>query len=289
MGHIYADFADFITFMVVDPTPPPILIDVPAACWRRSSRRRFERHPQRHLELVVLHGLSGRMRYLIDGRIVILRAGSVLWAFAGQEHVLLSETADFDMWVFLIAPRLLAEGSPAMPPLRVGEVAGPTGPRTLGARESAELEAIAAGIHATDDEDARAEGYRWWLARAWYLWTRAPAQQVTAVHPAVGRAANALQADPDQSLDQLGRMSGLSANRLGRLFKQQTGKSIVRYRGEQKLDRVDRALQDTPKANLLTVALDAGFAGYPQFYRTFRKLRGVSPYDYYRRSDLEGP
>lgn len=273
---------------MVDSPHQPLLADRPAACWRRSWQRQFfPREPKQHRELVVLHGLSGQMRYLIDGQIVTLQAGSILWAFAGQAHVLLSETPDYDQWVFLVSGRLLTPGSMAegLPPLRIEDAGAAGGPRVVGARGSAELVAIADSITAMGPSPASLAGYRWWLTRAWQLWQAAPAGRMRAVHPAVDRAAQALRHDPSQSLAGLARSAGLSASRLGRLFRVQTGKSIVQYRAEQKLDRVDRALQEQPKANLLTAALDAGFGGYPQFYRTFRKLRGAAPFDYYRRTD----
>ncbi|GGE44497.1 hypothetical protein [Actibacterium pelagium] len=33
-------------------------------------------------------------------------------------------------------------------------------------------------------------------------------------------------------------------------------------------------------------ALEAGFGSYPQFFCVFKKLRGVSPYAYYKKDSL---
>ena len=108
-------------------------------CWKRSDRRRPGRGPEAHRELVVLLGLAGEARYLMDGAVHDLRRGTLLWAFSGQAHVLLSDTDDFDMWVFLISDRVLPPGeSASMPPLQVPKGGGVL-PRRLSDEVTTEL------------------------------------------------------------------------------------------------------------------------------------------------------
>ena len=63
------------------------------------------------------------------------------------------------------------------------------------------------------------------------------------------------------------------------MFKAAIGKSIVRHRVGRKLDRVDNALQERPKANRLTAALDAGLGSYAIL------LHLASRFELYRHMD----
>ena len=270
--------------MVTDTAHPLVRPEPGGLCWKRSDRRRYDSSPRQHAELVVLHALSGEARYLIDGKVHTLQAGSLLWAFSGQAHVLLSDSDDFDMWVFLLSERILTpelRALPNMPQLAVTEREGPVAPRSLSAQGSRELEAIADGLGASADAPIQAVGLRWWLARAWHHWQIASSGRFTAVHPAVDRAVRAIQDDPASHLATIARHSGLSAGRLGRLFREQTGRSIVDFRTELKLERVERTMRENPRADLLHAALDAGFGSYSQFYRAFRHRYRVSPRQYF--------
>ena len=100
--------------------------------------RRFETVPGRHAELVVLLGISGQAQYLLDGDLLPLGRGRLIWALSGQAHMLISESAGFDMWVGLFHPHLWDGERSACPPLSITERA-PFGLRHLDARPLAEL------------------------------------------------------------------------------------------------------------------------------------------------------
>ena len=266
---------------MVANTPHPDVIAPPhGLCWKRSDRRRTAVQPLAHQELVVLLGLSGRAEYLIDGEVVELRAGTLLWALAGQMHMLLSDAPEFDMWVVLISgdiltPELRAAGD--MPPLSLREAGGPVRARAISRAGAEELDAISTAQRGMQSPEARAVGLRWWLARAWFHWRAAPEGQGRAVHPAVDRAARMWREDPARSLRDVAGEAGLSAGRLGRLFRQEIGKSVVAYRTDQKLARVEAICREVPRATLMTAALDAGFGSYAQFFRAYRDRFGVAP------------
>ena len=113
----------------------------------------------------MLLGLSGGARYLMDGAVHELGPNSLLWAFSGQAHVLLSETPDFDMWVFLISERVLPPGeSASMPPLRRPD-AGGVAPRRLDDASTRALTEIADIVRAEPCPSSRRTGLRWWLLR----------------------------------------------------------------------------------------------------------------------------
>ena len=107
---------------MVETAPHPEVIPAPGGLmWRRSWRRRHATEPEAHQELVVLTGITGSAAYLVDGIVHDIRPGTVVWALAGQQHFLLSESPDFDMWVALVSSRILTR-TPDMPPQRLSDV-----------------------------------------------------------------------------------------------------------------------------------------------------------------------
>ncbi|MEM8629954.1 MAG: AraC family transcriptional regulator [Pseudomonadota bacterium] len=264
-----------------DVVPPP-----GGLCWRRSARRRYGSGPEAHAELVVLLGLRGEAQYLLDGRVYGVQQGTLLWAFAGQAHVLLSDSADFDMWVFLISARVHGGSEEGLPPLTVSE-AGAATPRVVSGAATHALSTLAAEVQAAPAPDVRATGLRWWLARAWAYWHDAEDSASRSVHPAVGWAARLIRDDPAQSLAAVARASGLSPGRLSAVFKRETGQSLVEYRSEQRLGRVEAAMA-AGERSLTRAALEAGFGSYTQFYRAHVARRGTGPRAALKPSGLTG-
>ena len=98
------------------------------------------------------------------------------------------------------------------------------------------------------------------------------------LHPAVETVARMLQADPDAGdLAVLARAAHLSSSHLSRIFKEQTGVWISRFRNQQRLQRFLRLYGKGQRTAALTAALEAGFGSYAQFYRVFREQTGRSP------------
>jgi AraC-like DNA-binding protein len=87
-----------------------------------------------------------------------------------------------------------------------------------------------------------------------------------------------LRADPDAGdLATLARAASLSPAHLSRIFKQQTGVSISRFRNQQRLQRFLRLYGGGRRTTALAAALEAGFGSYAQFHRVFREQTGRSP------------
>lgn len=110
-------------------------------------------------------------------------------------------------------------------------------------------------------------------------------------HPLVLRTQQLLDADPSLGGKQLALDVGLSVSRLVRVFKMETGMSLVDYRNRLRLERFDHfrrsASESQPhlrgeQKSLLASALAAGFGSYAQFQRVFREERGSTPTAYYR-------
>jgi AraC-like DNA-binding protein len=98
------------------------------------------------------------------------------------------------------------------------------------------------------------------------------------LHPAVETVARMLRADPDVGdLAALAGAAHLSASHLSRIFKEQTGVSISRFRNQQRLERFLPLYGRGQRTTALAAAHEAGFGSYAQFYRVFREQTGRSP------------
>ncbi|HEX4125832.1 MAG TPA: helix-turn-helix domain-containing protein, partial [Tepidisphaeraceae bacterium] len=78
-------------------------------------------------------------------------------------------------------------------------------------------------------------------------------------------------------LPELAERSGLSPSRLSRLFKAETGVTLVEFRQRMLLDRFLGLYDEGREMKLLQAALAAGFGSYPQFYRVHQRLLGRAP------------
>jgi AraC-like DNA-binding protein len=86
-------------------------------------------------------------------------------------------------------------------------------------------------------------------------------------------AREALACDPALGLVELGRLVGASPHHLSRVFRDEVGVSVSRYRRELRLRRALEGLD----GDLARVAADAGFADHAHFSREARALLGVPP------------
>jgi AraC-like DNA-binding protein len=188
--------------------------------WHYRQHGRNVRH--RHAELEFNLITQGAGLYLLANRKYQIRRGDLLWLFPAQEHILIGQTPDFEMWIGVFKP--------------------------------AAVRRIATDVPVRD------------------------------VHPAVERAARLIRnEDTTLNLDELARRSGLSAPRLSRLFKQQTGVALVDFRNRQRVERFLQLYGTGQRLTMLDAALDAGFGSYPQFHRVFKRVIGCSPGRYRRR------
>jgi transcriptional regulator GlxA family with amidase domain len=129
--------------------------------------------------------------------------------------------------------------------------------------------------------DRNAAGLAYLLTLAWAQHAEASALDPAgrAMHPAVKEAARLLREEPGAvlwKLPELADRSGLSPSRLSRLFKAETGVTLVEFRQRMQLDRF-LAIYEDGTGKLLPAALSAGFGSYPQFYRVHQRLLGRAP------------
>jgi AraC-like DNA-binding protein len=236
---------------------------------------RAHRHAELELDLVV----RGSATYLLGERRYELTPGTLTWLFPGQDHVLVDESRDHELWWAVFSPALVARTA-ATPTLRQPDPAGDFS-RRLPARRAGRLDGLLREIRDADgvDDALLNAGLAYLLVVAWRAFVDSEERVAGAdVHPAVETVARRLQLDPEAgNLDALAAAAGLSAAHLSRLFKAQTGVSITRFRNQRRLERFRTLYGDGRHTTTLAAALQAGFGSYAQFFRVFRAETGGNP------------
>lgn len=257
--------------------------------WHYSNQgRRHALHYHAELEFNLI--TQGTGLYLLANRKYALRRGDLVWLFPAQEHVLIEQTSDFEMWIGVCKPsvvRRIATDATT----RALRQSNPPGDycRRLSQPAAAGLQALFAEVAAAHGRSGLFNaGLCYVLLRAWQDFHDAAEVPVEDVHPAVEKAARLLRDDSSGlSLDELARRSGLSPARLSRLFRQQTGVALVDFRNRQRVEKFLQLYGTGQRRKMLDAALEAGFGSYPQFHRVFKRLIGCSPVRYRRRNELE--
>ena len=256
-------------------------------------RPRAHRHAELEVNLVV----RGTASYLLGDRRYELAPGTLTWLFPGQDHVLVDESSDHELWWAVFRPALVAQIATtrqARPLLE--EDPGGQFSRRLDPSRVRRLSTLFHEIQQAEtvDDILVNTGLAYLLSFAWRAFLDSDnVVEGVDLHPAVEIVARMLRADPDAGdLTALARAARLSASHLSRIFKQQTGVSISRFRNQQRLQRFLRLYGKGRHTTALAAALEAGFGSYAQFYRVFREQTGRSPsalrVDSIRRSPVIG-
>jgi AraC-like ligand binding domain len=196
----------------------------------------------RHTELEVNLVVRGRATYLLAQRRYELTAGTLTWLFPGQEHILVDQSGDHQMWWAVFTPSLVARIAQA-PHARTLAAIDPEGSfsRHISATQSRALQSVFATVRCAESRDqvlANA-GLGYLACLAWRMFLDSDDMVDSfSLHPAVRMVAQALRTDPGAGdLASLGRLVGLSATHLSRLFRASAGIPLSRYRNQQRLQR----------------------------------------------------
>ena len=239
-------------------------------------------HTHRHAELEVNLVVRGSACYLLGDRRYALTPGTLTWLFPGQDHVLVDESSDHELWWAVFRPALVARIATTRParPLLEEDPVGQFSRRL----DSGRVRRLSALFHEVQDAETADDmlvntGLAYLLSLAWRAFIDSDdVVEGVDVHPAVETVARLLRADPDAGdLATLARAAGLSPSHLSRIFKEQTGVSISRFRNQQRLQLFLRLYGRGRRSTALAAALEAGFGSYAQFYRVFREHAGRSP------------
>jgi AraC-like DNA-binding protein len=212
----------------------------------------------------------------------------MIWLFPRQEHVLIDWSHHFSMWVVGFKQELVGRetGQADRRILRSADP-GDIFCREIAAREVDALNHVYQGAaDGRDDLEFLNAALGYALVASWkaFQFSR-ESIPLSDVHPAVAKAIRLIaNADASMGLEPLARQAGLSAARLSRLFKQQTGISLTGFRQRQCLERFLRLYRTGARYTLIEAALLAGFGSYPQFHRVFCRLMGMNPAAYRKRS-----
>ncbi len=240
----------------------------------------------RHEELEVNLVTRGTASYLVDDRKLILKRNTQIWLFPDQEHLLLDQSLDYEMWILVFSSALLKRACS-------GDYAAllerrPRGPfcKPLAEHQAARLRALFDEVNALPDDAARYNaGLGYAMLSSWRA--HAADERITPsfdIHPSVEKAARLIHEEREPiGIEELGRRAGLSASRLSRLFKEQTGVSLVEYRNKQRVQRFLSLYGQGRRTSMMAAALGAGFGSYPQFHRVFKAAIGCGPAEYRRK------
>jgi AraC-like DNA-binding protein len=241
----------------------------------------------RHDELEVNLVTRGTANYLVDGRRYVLNRNTQIWLFPSQDHLLLDQSADYQMWILVFRGELVKNACTSPDTLVLTKDNAPEHfCRPLVEHQAARLRLLFDELNALKDHAPRFNtGLAYAMLSSWAA--HASDERITPsfdIHPAVEKAARLIHAEEDAiGIAELGRQAGLSASRLSRLFKQQTGVTLVDYRNKQRLQRFLRLYGQGRRKNMIAAALEAGFGSYPQFHRVFKAQMGYGPAAYRRR------
>jgi AraC-like DNA-binding protein len=241
-----------------------------------------------HAELEFNLVTQGSGLYLLANRKYQIRRGDLLWLFPAQEHVLIEQSLDFEMWIGVCKPKAVRRVA-TDPNSRVLRQADPTGEycRRLPQPAFVRLEKLLSEVAQSQDQPGLFNaGLSYAVLTAWEHFEHAADVPLRDIHPAVEKAARMIRDETTAlSLNDLARRAGLSAHRLSRLFKQQTGIALVDFRNRQRVERFLHLYGTGQRLTMLDAALEAGFGSYPQFHRVFKRVMGCSPGDYRQRQD----
>lgn len=81
------------------------------------------------------------------------------------------------------------------------------------------------------------------------------------------------------TIGQLSAYAGINGTSLCTLFKEKTGKTIIQYVMDLRMDMVKNLLRNS-EMSISEVCYDCGFRNVPYFNRTFKRLLGMSPKQY---------
>ena len=240
---------------------------------------KWHHHAELELNLVT----RGSGTYLLGNRKYQIRPGDLLWLFPAQEHVLINFSRDFEMWIAVFRHKLIKRIA-TDPRERVLLQAEPleTCCRRVAQQDLGRMEELFAELDALSGHPTLLNaGLGYILLQAWRSFERAAEVAVCDVHPAVERAARLIRdGSTTMGLVELAGHAGLSAARLSRLFKEQTGFAIVDFRNRLKVQRYLEIYGTGQRLTMLDAALEAGFGSYPQFHRVFKNVLGCSPANY---------
>lgn len=144
------------------------------------------------------------------------------------------------------------------------------------------LALIALSVFALHEPDERAKGSE--NGKSKYAHTTMPDEEIAQLTLRLNdlMAHDKLYLDPDLSIARLAELLDTSRHKLSQLLNRGLGKSYPDYINEWRVEEAKRLLVEPQmhQYTLQAVAEAAGFSSYTTFFQVFKKLVGLTPYDY---------
>lgn len=264
----------------------------------------------RHVELELNLIIRGELTYVLGGKRYHFTKGTLLWFFPAQEHQLVYRSPDANNYVGVFKPKMIAETCKGddYGDLKREDINGegilnrqlrPESFELLksimetlmvGSLDSALLNSEAGFGSQSDfqfehnDPDSLNAGLRYLLILCWRL-SQEESDRDTSLqlHPAVHRALQLLGKGEPIGLEEIATRSGISSTYLSRLFREQVGIPLNRYRNSVRLSRFMSYYRQPEQKTMLESVFAAGFGSYAQFYKVFHETYGYGPRDYFKR------
>lgn len=262
--------------------------------------------PHHHVELELNLVAEGTITYVIDGKRLTFGKRELLWIFPAQEHQLVDRSANAAYYVAVFKPELIGRTCRGERYRELKKSAPSTDdvihtdltpqdftdlrremdailtdgmdPDVLNREAGFGLSADFSFQH--HDVDWLNASLRHLLLYGWRLQQgHRGTQRPVILHPAVCKALRRIN-NPEASdshSSSLSQFCGVSEAYLSRIFHQQVGVTLTRYRNSVRLGRFWEAYRANGQSNLLEAVLTAGFGSYPQFYRVFAEAYGQGP------------
>ncbi len=284
------DCYDGFLFLAESVRNPPVL--------------KSHRHRELELNLVV----QGSITYVVSGNRYTFPQGTLLWMYPSQEHQLVDRTSNAQYYVAVFKPELIAnachgESYDDLKKVdfdREGVLSRQLKPeaydlmrRNMDALMEDSLDPDLlnreAGFGLSDNfsfehgaPDALNAGLRYLLILGWRCYrTGQSSARAVQLHPGVEKALYLLSQRKDTlSLKELASRCGISDVYLSRLFHQQVGVPLSRYRNSARLQRFMELYRGRSQPTMLEAAFEAGFGSYAQFFKIFSEAYGQSPRTY---------
>jgi methylphosphotriester-DNA--protein-cysteine methyltransferase len=261
--------------------------------------------PHRHVELELNLVVRGSITYVVDGRRGTFPHGTLLWIYPSQEHQLVDRTGDAQYYVAVFKPELIesachradyaglkrrevdyegllhtrleAESFDLIRRTMDSLMGSSIDPDVLNREAGFGVDSSFSFHHG--DPDALNAGLRYLLLLAWRSHHLGALRGgAVALHPAVRKALHLLTTQEwDDDLAQLARRCSVSDAYLSRVFRQQIGVPLSRYRNSVRLGRFWERLQAPDQPTIAEAVYAAGFGSYAQFFKVFVDAYGRGP------------
>ncbi len=231
-----------------------------------------------HSELEMNLIMRGKGTYVVQGRRYAVGVHSCLWLFADQEHMLIEQSHDFEMWICLFREQVLEEHRPHLNNaiLNADKHDG-IFQRLLGGEDAQLIDSLCRRITIDDDSYRFNQGIHWLLLETWRLFQESELLVDLPHLPAcVEQAVLLLQRD-DYELPVLARKVGVSDSWLSRSMHKHVGMTFSDFRNRQRIERFFKLYGNGKRENMTSCAYAAGFNSYAQFYKVMKHICGRTP------------